>query len=206
MKLLKIIPRLLHCLRALHNWTAFVIFVGVFIMIIIKINGESIEFVQYKDSCYYVSESGLVYSTRTSKPKLLKGHKKEGYLKFALFIGNEKLVIGHHRLLAECFIPNPNNYPLVRHLNDIKSDVRICNLAWGTKSDNANDAVKNGLFINRPSPKGEKNTKAKLTSDQVAAIRKEIASGVHYSKIVEKYGISESYVYKIKLGNTWKHI
>lgn len=51
-----------------------------------------------------------------------------------------------HRLLATVFIPNPKNYRCVRHLNDIKSDNRIENLAWGTHGDNVNDAIRNGVF------------------------------------------------------------
>lgn len=48
-----------------------------------------------------------------------------------------------HRLIAEAFIPNPQNLPVVRNLNDVKSDNRIENLAWGTHKDNGADAVRN---------------------------------------------------------------
>ena len=51
-----------------------------------------------------------------------------------------------HRLIAEAFISNPNNYPIVRHLNDDPSDNCIENLAWGTQKDNHNDAVLNGRY------------------------------------------------------------
>ena len=52
-----------------------------------------------------------------------------------------------HRLIGEHFIPNPNNYPVVRHLNDIRTDFRIENLAWGTYLDNMKDAFKNNKRI-----------------------------------------------------------
>ena len=51
-----------------------------------------------------------------------------------------------HRLLAIVFLPNPKNYRCVRHLNDIKTDNRLDNLAWGTHGDNAHDAMRNGKF------------------------------------------------------------
>lgn len=44
-----------------------------------------------------------------------------------------------HRLLAQMFIPNPDNLPVVRHLNDNPRDYRLENLAWGTQADNMQD-------------------------------------------------------------------
>lgn len=41
------------------------------------------------------------------------------------------------------YIPNPNNYPIVRHLNDNPLDNRLANLAWGTQKDNVKDSIKN---------------------------------------------------------------
>lgn len=49
-----------------------------------------------------------------------------------------------HRLLALTFIPNPDELPFVRHLNDKSWDNRLENLAWGTQSDNMYDRVANG--------------------------------------------------------------
>ena len=53
-----------------------------------------------------------------------------------------------HRLLAQAFIPNPNNLPLVRHLNDDRFDWRLENLAWGTRSDNVRDSIRNNKYRN----------------------------------------------------------
>lgn len=48
-----------------------------------------------------------------------------------------------HRLVAQEFIPNPENHPLVRHLDDNPKDNRVENLAWGTYSDNTQDKLRN---------------------------------------------------------------
>jgi len=52
------------------------------------------------------------------------------------------------RLVAEAFLPNPENHPLVRHLNDNPLENSLENLAWGTYSDNQYDRVRNGIYRN----------------------------------------------------------
>ena len=54
------------------------------------------------------------------------------------------------------YIPNPNNYPIVRHLNDNPLDNRLANLAWGTQKDNVKDSIKNNSFHFLENP-GEPN-------------------------------------------------
>lgn len=69
---------------------------------------------------------------------------RKGYLR--LMLSKDWVLKNHevHRLMAEAFIPNPNGLPMVRHLNDIKTDNRLENFAWGTAKDNGEDAVRNG--------------------------------------------------------------
>ena len=104
---------------------------------------------------YEVSSKGRVRSkdrvtgakngyTRTVNGEILNPWLVEGYPRVSLSKrgqGHQKHV---HRILAEAFIPNPDNHPLVRHLNDVRDDNRVENLAWGTVSDNEHDKVRNG--------------------------------------------------------------
>lgn len=53
-----------------------------------------------------------------------------------------------HRLVAESFIPNPNNYNIIGHKNNIKSDNRVENLYWTTVSENTQKSFDDGLQVN----------------------------------------------------------
>ena len=102
----------------------------------------------YEDirDCYIIKSDGSIINTDTDK--ILKpSFDKDGYLTYRIMTSNNnRRHIRTHRVLAEWLIPNPNNLPMVRHLNDNKFDCRIENLAWGDKSDNMQDMIKNGKF------------------------------------------------------------
>lgn len=94
---------------------------------------------------YSVCEEGYI----CRDGKILKDHfgDDHGHLSTRLTDGKRKAERYTHRIVAEAFIPNPNNYPIVRHLNDDPSDNRAVNLAWGTQKDNHYDSVRNGTHV-----------------------------------------------------------
>lgn len=80
---------------------------------------------------------------RILKPKT----SKTGYLQLCLCVDNKRTHISVHRLVALAFLPNPNNYPQVNHINGIKTDNRIENLEWCTAYDNIMHALETGLNV-----------------------------------------------------------
>jgi len=74
----------------------------------------------------------------------LKGFiKPEGYCCVDLSISGKKKKYYRHRLVAEAFIPNPNNYPEVNHKDEDKSNNRVDNLEWITTKENLNYGTHN---------------------------------------------------------------
>lgn len=102
---------------------------------------------------YKINKEGVILNKNRDKIRPWldnSGHTK--YLVVELYINGEGKKFRLHRLLAMTFIPNPLKYPVVRHLNDISTDNRIENLAWGTNRHNIEDAKRNGKT---KKPKGE---------------------------------------------------
>lgn len=124
---------------------------------------------------YQVSDHGDVRSyinnrhgpNRNMKPHpLIPVKNKNGYDTVQLGRGNRKLV---SRLVAKAFIPNPDNLPIVRHLDDNPSNNHASNLAWGTQVDNMQDCVRHGRLVG--------DTRAAIDANKKPVVAKNLDTG-----------------------------
>lgn len=121
---------------------------------------------------YMVSNFGNVKSLNyngTGKEKVLKPSKNKynGYLQVCLYKKGKRKMYLVHRLVAEAFIPNPNNLPFINHKSEIKSQNNAENLEYCGHLYNCNYGTRNKRMTEKL--KGKYNTK---TSKPVLQIDK----------------------------------
>lgn len=71
---------------------------------------------------------------------------RNGYKRTSLWIDGKHQDWLVHRLVAITFIPNPNNYPMINHIDGVTSNNYVDNLEWCTPKHNVNHAIDNGLM------------------------------------------------------------
>ena len=107
------------------------------------------------DSCFEISNLGNIrrikikqYSFKDKNikeyktQKLIKPANDRGYLKIRLLINGKQNSAYIHRLVAEAFIPNPNNYKEVNHKDNDPSNNNVENLEWCDRKYNINYMIK----------------------------------------------------------------
>jgi len=88
---------------------------------------------------YYVTEDGKVFNSKGHQLSLWKGNN--GYLKVKLHINGKPKDRYIHRLVAQAFVPNPDNLPQVKHKDDNKTNCHYTNLEWGTNQENTQEVT-----------------------------------------------------------------
>jgi len=149
------------------------------------------------EGLYQVTKSGKVWSLRFRK-FMRFDPDRDGYLWVEFWKGGVRRRRKVHRLVAEAFVPNPENKPEVNHLDGDKLNNNDWNLKWATNKENIRHAVETGL-----TPRGERCWKAKLKTSDILEIR---ASEESDDNLMLTYGVSQSTISGIRLGRTWRHV
>jgi hypothetical protein len=161
---------------------------------------KSLDQVSYRSNgitMCYIRQKG-----RLLKGRLVGSKKKKQYLGVLLCRNGKQENKKIHRLVAEAFIPNPNNYPQIDHIDGNKTNNTVSNLEWVTNEENMRRSWEKGLR----SYCGENSPRAKLTQSEVDEIRNTYVPGVRgfgRKSLAKKYHVSENAIKAITEGRTW---
>lgn len=131
------------------------------------------------EGLYQVSNTGRVKSLdridiigRKIKGFYISPKNDNDYQRLNLYKNGNRKTYSIHRLVAEAFIPNPENKLTVNHINHIRHDNRVDNLEWATYAEQ-NDKIRN---------ERSGKTLKKVWNEKVPDV---IINGVSYSSIRE---------------------
>jgi hypothetical protein len=108
-----------------------------------------------------------------------------------------------HRMVATAFLPNPNNFPVVNHLDTNPRNNRVENLEWCTQSHNALHSVHCGGHRNTLGSKNYRATISESRVKQIVGLRSLLYSVADISAAT---GASYSAVHKILNGYSWNQV
>lgn len=150
----------------------------------------------------------MVNSGHGSKRFVKGGFRKPclgttGYWHLTFVINGKTKAARLHRMVAEAFIPNPENKPCVNHRDGDKLNNHVNNLEWCTYSENSIHAHKTGLSSVK---KGEDVANSIFKTADVLRIRELFEMGVTQPELQKIYSASYAAINSIVRRRTWKHL
>lgn len=140
---------------------------------------------------------------RKTEERLLKVYfnDRTGYKFVQLYLNGKSKNYTIHRLVAECFLENENNYPQVNHIDGNKHNNICDNLEWCTNNYNHKHATETGLKA-----KGTDIKSCKLNDNSVYAIKFLLSKGIKKADLSKAFKISRATIILISQNKIWKHI
>lgn len=159
---------------------------------------------------YRIGNDGSVWSCRKRSCVVTLGNewhqlkpikKDTGHMMITVMVSGKQKCLYIHRLVLEAFVgPCPEGMECC-HEDDNPSNNNLSNLRWGTRLDNSKDKKRNGR-TNR----GEKSPTAKLTAEDVIAIRLRRNGGEKAVDLSREYKMSYGAIMDILHYRRWSHI
>ena len=153
-----------------------------------------------------VSTDGLVKRVETNKI-LNQKLDKNNYLSVSISMGsryNTKSMLVH-RLVAETFIPNPENKPVITHIDGNTINNNVNNLKWTTRKENRQHLINMGLELNE---KGSLSCNSKLSPNEISYCRKmyQPRSKLYgCNALAKRFGVSKSTMSYILNNKTYSY-
>ena len=149
---------------------------------------------QFRETNYWITEDGRGWSERSNK--YMKGSKDSyGYTVVKIRFGKSPKLMKLHRLVAESYIPNPENKPTVNHKDGDKSNNDVSNLEWATVYENNKHAAENGLF---------KVPNRMFSKEDVLDIYSLSNAGYSAKSISVTYNCNDTTICRVLNGKTYK--
>ena len=127
---------------------------------------------------------------------LLSNNKRvERYCRVGIWDGESQKDYLVHRLVAEAFIPNPENKPEVNHIDGDKTNNNVSNLEWNTRSENQRHSQRVLKHM---------NGRAKLKTLEVRQeIRRRVKEGEVQTRLAQEYGVGVDAIHRLISGRSW---
>ena len=142
------------------------------------------------EGLYAITSCGKVWSYKYKK-FLKPGINKKGYLRICLCKDNEKKMYSIHKLVAQAYLPNPNNLPEVDHIDNCKTHNYVNNLQWITHKDNCRKSKNKPIF--QFSLDGELIREWECTAD----VGKEVSKNIN-NCLKGRFKTAYGYIWKFK--------
>lgn len=156
---------------------------------------------------YEIYDDGRLWSRNYNRfliPFKNSQHKKKYYLAYKLCREGTEKTMSAHRLVAQAFIPNPDNLPVVNHKDGNTINNVVDNLEWVTHRQNVQHAYDTNLIV--VTWIGEDHPRSTYTTDQVEEICRMFASGIKPKDIVKSTTLEYQKLFRIYNRDNWKEI
>ena len=159
------------------------------------------------EGLYQVSNYGRLKSFYGKKGKILAGKfDAQGYSHCALAKNKVAKMELLHRIIAQTFLPNPENNSVVHHKDHDKMNSCVWNLQWTTHSQNILYAFQSGIMKN---PSGVDSHNSKLTAEQVRWIRENyIRNDKKFGApaFAKYFGVTVGTIYNVVYRRAYKNV